>query len=154
MYSRFLFLLVAAICCAYLTSFAADRDEFGVGPFLGEPTGLNAQLFWDRHSSVDVGGAWSLSDQWLALTADFQRYNYIMDMPKEWKWYYGAGTYLTLARDDKDDNTFGIRVPLGLRYHFPYTIMDIWGELTPAVELAPATRGRVHGGIGLTFWLF
>ncbi|MCC6477119.1 hypothetical protein IT157_08690 [bacterium] len=128
-----------------------NRDEFGLGLVVGEPTGLNAQFFWDRAASVDVTAAWSWSE-WLLLSADFQMYDYVMDMPREWKWYYGFGGYLSV--DDDDDNRFGVRVPLGLRYSIPYTIMDVWAEAAPGMELAPDTKVSVQAGLGLTFWLW
>jgi len=132
---------------------AKDRNGFGIGPVIGEPTGLNAQFFWDQSSAVDVGAAWSW-DEWLLLSADFQMYDFFMDMPREWKWFYGGGVYMTLANDTHKDNSFGVRVPLGMRYHFPYSIVDVWGEVDPGVELAPETKFAFQGGIGLTFWLW
>lgn len=134
-------------------SIAKDRDGFGIGPVLGEPTGLNGQFFWDNSAALDVTAAWSWNE-WLLLSADFQMYDFLMDMPREWKWYYGGGVYMSIANEDGDDNSFGVRVPLGLKYHFPYTIVDVWGEVAPGVELAPATKGSIQGGIGLTFWLW
>ena len=54
---------------------------------------------------------------------------------------------------DNEDNTLGVRVPLGIKYHFPYSIVDIWGEVDPGIELINDTNAILHGGIGLTFWL-
>ncbi|MBK8130197.1 MAG: hypothetical protein IPK53_15260 [bacterium] len=79
-------------CTLASASLAKNRDNFGIGPYIGEPTGLNAQFFWDKSSALDIGAAWSW-DEWFLLSADFQMYDYIMDMPREWKWYYGGGAY-------------------------------------------------------------
>ena len=142
--------MVMLICVS--TSLAAkNRDEFGLGVVVGEPTGINAQFFWDKTAAVDITAAWSWNE-WLTLSCDFQMYDYVMDMPREWKWYYGFGGYLGV--DDDDDNRFGVRVPLGLRYAIPYTIMDVWAEAAPGVQLAPDTKATVQAGIGLTFWLW
>ncbi|MBK6910821.1 MAG: hypothetical protein IPH10_07805 [bacterium] len=140
-------------CTLASASLAKNRDNFGIGPYIGEPTGLNAQFFWDKSSALDIGAAWSW-DEWFLLSADFQMYDYIMDMPREWKWYYGGGAYMTFANDEHDDNTIGVRVPLGLKYHFPYSIVDVSAEFAPGVELAPKTRLSLQGGVGVTFWLW
>ncbi|MCB9357017.1 MAG: hypothetical protein H6506_03270 [Calditrichaeota bacterium] len=147
----FLILLATLFCVSFAS--AKDRDGFGLGPYLGEPTGLNMQFFWDKSSAVDINAAWSWNE-WTLLSADFQMYDYFMDMPMEWKWFYGGGVYMSLANDGNEDNTVGVRVPLGMKYHIRPTIMDVWLEVAPALELAPATRGRFQGGIGLTFWLW
>lgn len=152
MLRNFLICLTMTLVLAQAAA-ASDKDGFGLGPVLGEPTGLNAQFFWDRSAAVDFTGAWSWNE-WILLSADFQMYDFFLDMPREWKWYYGGGAYLSLANDDHSDNSFGVRVPVGLKYHFPYTIIDVWGEVAPGVELAPTTRGSLQGGIGLTFWLW
>ena len=145
--------LIALMLLTTSSALAKDRNQFGIGPFVGEPTGLNAQFFWDKSSAVDVGTAWSW-DKWLLVSADFQMYDFFMDMPREWQWYYGGGVFMNLANDDHDDNTFGVRVPLGMKYHFPYSIVDAWAEVAPGVELAPKTKFSFQGGIGLTFWLW
>lgn len=148
--------LLFAFCLLLALSvnlFAKERNGFGLGPVVGEPTGLNAQFFWDRSSAVDIGAAWSW-DEWMLLSADFQMYDFFMDMPREWKWFYGAGVYMTVANDSHEDNSLGVRIPIGLKYHFPYSIVDVWAEAAPGIELAPDTKIAFQGGIGLTFWIW
>jgi hypothetical protein len=130
---------------------AQDRDEFGMGLLIGEPSGLNAQFFWGPRTAVDVTAAWSLSDEWFMTIADFQVYDYIGDAPREWRWYYGLGGYLALP--ENDDGTLGVRIPLGIKYHFPHSYIDVWAEVAPALELVPETQAAFQGGLGLTFWL-
>jgi hypothetical protein len=129
---------------------AEDRSEFGLGIVLGEPTGLNAQFYWNQNSAVDFTAAWSLGD-WLTVAGDYQIYNYLGDAPREWRWYYGLGSYMTFP--DDEDLTLGVRVPVGLKYHFPYSVIDAWAEVAPGIELLEDTQAILHGGIGLTFWL-
>lgn len=74
--------LIALMLLTTSSALAKDRNQFGIGPFVGEPTGLNAQFFWDKSSAVDVGTAWSW-DKWLLVSADFQMYDFFMDMPRE-----------------------------------------------------------------------
>ncbi|MBU0692400.1 hypothetical protein KKH18_11390 [bacterium] len=151
--SRILVLTVIAFLCfsCFIPALhAADKNEIGLGIVLGEPTGLNTQFFWSNNSAVDVTAAWSLGD-WLTLAADYQIYNYLADLPREYKWYYGLGTYATFP-DDKD-LTFGVRVPFGIKYHIPYTSMDTWVEAAPGLELVEDTEAIIHAGVGITWWL-
>ena len=129
---------------------AQERDEFGLGLMIGEPSGLNAQFFWGPKTAVDVTAAWSFND-WFMTMADFQIYDYIGDAPREWRWYYGLGGYLALP--ENEDGTLGIRVPLGIKYHFPHSYVDVWAEVAPALKLVPETEAAFQGGLGLTFWL-
>lgn len=142
--------LILAVSYTYAAE-SADRDEFGLGLVLGEPSGLNTQFFWSSKTSIDVTAAWSWKD-WFTTAADFQVYNYIADAPREWKWYYGLGGYLTLP--ENEDGTLGVRIPLGIKYHFPHSSIDVWAEVDPALQLAPDTEAEFQGGLGLTFWLW
>jgi hypothetical protein len=127
-----------------------NRNEFGLGFQLGEPSGLNGQFFWSQRSAIDVNVAWSWKD-WFFTAVDYQVYNRLADSPPQWKWYYGLGGYLTLPRNE--DGTLGVRVPLGIRYRIPRSVVDVWGEIDPAMQLIPDTTPELQGGIGLTFWI-
>ena len=132
---------------------AADSEqshEFGLGIVLGEPSGLNAQFYWGPQTAIDVTAAWSFHD-WFMVAGDFQVYNYVLDSPREWNWYYGLGTYLALPKNDH--GSFGVRIPLGLRYHVPHSVVDVWAEVDPALKLVDKTAADLQGGIGVTFWL-
>ncbi|MFZ5434359.1 MAG: hypothetical protein ACOZB3_11390 [Calditrichota bacterium] len=130
---------------------AKERDEFGMGLTLGEPSGIHGQFFWSRKTALDVTAAWSFHD-WFMTTADFQIYDYLLDSPDEWRWYYGGGAYLALP--ENEDGTFGVRVPVGIRYHFPHSYVDVWAEIDPALQLAPETEAEFQAGLGVTFWLW
>ena len=128
-----------------------DKNEFGLGITLGEPSGIHGQFFWSKKSALDITAAWSFHD-WFMTTADFQIYDYLLDSPAEWRWYYGFGTYLALPKND--DGTFGVRIPIGLKYHFPHSYVDVWAEIDPALRLISDTRAEFQAGIGATFWLW
>ena len=146
---------LAALLCFVLGSslLAADKEpkEFGAGVVLGEPSGLNGQWYWSSRAAIDVTVAWSWRD-WFFTSADYQVYDYLMDAPREWRWYYGGGAYLTLP--ENEDGTVGLRLPLGIKYHWPHSTIDTWVEVAPALQLAPDTEAELQGGIGLTFWLW
>ena len=127
-----------------------DKNEFGLGVVLGEPSGLNGQFYWTDKTAMDITAAWSWRD-WFSVSADYQVYDYILDSPREWKWYWGGGAYMTLPQNEQ--GTFGVRIPLGIKYHIPHSPVDIWGEVDPALQLIKSTEPEIQGGIGITFWL-
>jgi hypothetical protein len=143
-------LLVLAGSVGATTPALTNRNDFGLGFMLGEPSGLDAQFFWSQKSAIDVNVAWSWKD-WFFVAADYQVYNKLADSPPEWRWYYGLGGYLTTPHNE--DGTLGLRVPLGVKYRFPNSPVDIWGEIDPALQLVPDTTPELQGGIGVTFWL-
>jgi hypothetical protein len=143
--------LILLQCTAVLAADGKVKSEFGLGIVLGEPSGLNAQWFWGPKSSVDVTAAWSFNN-WFMTVADYQIYNYIGDAPMEWRWYYGLGAYLALP--ENENGIFGARIPLGIKYHFPHSQLDAWGEVAPALEIVPDTKAQLQGGLGVTLWLW
>ena len=85
------------------------------------------------------------------VAVDYQIYNNIADAPPEWSWYYGIGGYA--AFPENRDGIFGVRVPLGIAYHFPRSFVDVWAEIDPGLQLMPDTEAEMQGGIGVTLWL-
>lgn len=126
------------------------RDEFGLGIVLGEPSGVNAQVYWTPHSTVGITAAWSVHD-WLFVAADYQILNRLGDSPPEWRWFYGLGAYLGTPHNAR--GLIGGRIPLGIKYKIPSSIVDVWGELVPALRLVPDTQAEFQGGIGVTLWI-
>jgi hypothetical protein len=144
--------LIALGCFMGPSSAALRGRELGLGMVLGEPSGVLGQFFMTRNSLLDVTLAWSLdNDVGLLAAADYQIYNNIADAPPEWSWYYGLGGYLAFPEDE--DGVLGARVPLGIAYSFPRSIVDLWLEIDPGLQLLPDTEAELMGGVGITFWI-
>jgi hypothetical protein len=126
------------------------RDEVGLGVVLGEPSGLHGTFYWGQKQAIDVTAAWSFHN-WVMLAGDMQFYNYIPNSPHEWRWFYGVGGYLAIPENDQ--GTFGVRIPIGLKYRIPHSIVDVYAEVVPALKLVPDTEALLQGGIGVTFWV-
>lgn len=144
-------LLILALLATATPSLALEKGrELGLGIVLGEPSGVLGQFFMTRSSLLDVTLAWSLDD-WAMVAADYQIYNNLADAPPEWMWYYGGGGYV--AFPENSDGIIGVRIPVGISYSFPRSIVDVWLEIDPALQLAPDTEAELQGGAGVTFWL-
>jgi hypothetical protein len=140
-------LVLVALSATAFSEPLDKRDEFGLGAILGEPSGVNAQFYWGARSSIGVTAAWSLRD-WFFVSADYQVLNRLGDAPPEWHWFYGIGAYL--GTPTNSHGLIGGRIPLGIKYRIPGSVVDIWGEVVPALQLLPDTQGEIHGGIGVT----
>ena len=147
--------LIAAIIILFCFSglAMADQGRFGLGLMLGEPTGVNAKYFVDRHNAIDAGFGWSLTDDHdFHLYTDYlyHVYSLIHSESGEAPIYFGLGARI-LFRDNKD-NKAGIRIPLGLDYLFGNSPFDVFAEIVPIVDLSPDTDLDVEGVIGARFF--
>ena len=146
-------LILVALCLVPALAFSESldkRNEFGLGLILGEPSGVNAQFYWAERSSLSFTAAWSVHD-WLFISADYEILNRLGDSPPEWHWFYGLGGYLGTPHNSQ--GLIGARIPLGIKYRIPDSVVDVWGEVVPALQLAPDTQGEIQGGVGVTFWI-
>ncbi len=152
---KYLWLVGLASLAVFATSkpgFSEEKNEIGLGLVLGRPSGVNAQFFWTKRSAVDFTAAWWFHD-WFFAAADYQVYDYILDSPREWRWYYGGGAFMATGLGKHRSGEFGLRIPLGIRYGFRHSPLEIWGEVAPGLRLIDRTEPELQGGIGLTFWI-
>jgi hypothetical protein len=144
-----------AAAAAALTPVARqEHGGFGVGVIAGEPTGLSLKAWLDEHSAVDAGLAWSFSDHTsFHIHADYLWHNFSLLPVSEGQLpvYVGVGARIKV-RDQNDDTRFGVRIPVGLAYHFPNVPVDLFAEVAPVLDLAPRTRFSLNGGVGVRYY--
>ena len=131
----------------------ADQGRFGLGLMLGEPTGVNAKYFIDRHNAIEAGFGWSLTgDNDFHLQADYKYhvYSLIHTDSGEAPVYFGVGARI-LFRDNKD-NKAGIRFPVGVDYIFGNSPFDVFAEIVPILDLSPDTDFDLGGVIGARYF--
>ncbi len=131
----------------------AQKRGFGVGIIIGEPTGLSFKSFISGTTAIDGAAAWSFSDHHSAfhLHVDYLVHSYdLINVQKgRLPFYFGIGARVKAA----DDAQFGVRIPVGLSYEFQSFPSDIFLELAPIMDLAPATKFRMNGAIGIRFYI-
>jgi hypothetical protein len=132
----------------------AERGGIGVGFIAGEPTGLSLKAWLTEESAVDAGFAWSFSDKTsFHIHADYLWHNYTL-LPVsqgELPVYAGVGARIKF-KDKNDDTRFGVRIPVGIAYHFPNVPVDIFAEVAPVLDLAPDTEFDINGGVGVRYY--
>jgi hypothetical protein len=129
----------------------AQDKNFGIGIILGEPTGVSGKLWLGGSNALDMAAAWSFKgDDHVLLQADYvwHSFNVISVSSGRLPIYFGIGGRVLLV----DDPYIGVRVPVGLDYLFSNAPVDIFLEIVPILDLAPATDFDLGGGIGVRYW--
>ncbi len=131
----------------------------GVGVIIGEPTGLSAKVWTSPSTAVALAAAWSFSGRdAVHFHADYLLHNFKLLGPPELPVYYGLGSRLKLRggkRSDDDDDgdiLLGVRVPVGIAYHFPGAPIDIFVEIAPILDLVPDTDFSLNAALGARFY--
>jgi len=145
-----------AVCAMLLLSANVSAEEmktFGIGVILGKPTGITAKYKIDHRLAVDAGVGWKTSgDDEFYTYADVLYHLHDVIVVKKGKLplYLGAG--LRYVNRDKDDDKFGIRIPIGAEYLFDGLPLGAFAEIAPVLNLSPDTDVDLEGGIGIRFY--
>jgi len=135
-----------------------QREGFGIGVIVGEPTGLSLKKWINDTQAIDAGFAWSFSDNdSLHLHADFLMHTIdLLQAPEaqgELPLYVGIGGRIKL-RDENNgngndhDDRVGIRIPVGICYLFESAPVEIFGEIVPVFDFVPDSDFDLNAAIG------
>jgi hypothetical protein len=132
------------------TGTAQDRG-FGLGIILGDPTGLSGKLWTSGSNAVDFGLAWSFRKEgFIHVHADYLWHFGIPTQGRErFTFQTGIGGRLGGSRGSA---VVGVRIPLVLAWWPRGVPLDVFVEVAPILDLAPATDFTVNGGIGARFF--
>jgi len=155
----FLILAIPAVLVSSNLALAQERGV-GLGVILGEPTGLSFKGWITKTSALDAGLAWSfgrydaLHVHWDYL---FHAFNVFPVQEGKLPMYFGIGGRFKFGDESDthshhDENRVGIRIPLGLDYLFEKVPVDIFLELVPILDLAPASEFNFNAGLGARFF--
>lgn len=133
---------------------AQQRSGTGIGAIVGEPTGFTVKHWVDDRSALDAAVGWSFEGRdSFHLHADWLWHDFSI-FPVErgmLPLYYGVGGRFK-ARSGSDDR-FGVRVPVGVAYHFDNMPLELFGEIVPILDVAPSTDLSLNAAIGAR-WYF
>lgn len=146
-YALFILLLLSAPL-----SQAQNLDRnFGIGAILGEPTGVSIGYWTSNDRSFSGAAAWSFGgEESMHLHLDYLFHNFGIinvnsgSMPL----YFGLGGKVKL----QDDANVGLRIPLGVAYHFENEPVELFLEIVPILDLVPDTDFEGNSGIGIRYY--
>jgi hypothetical protein len=129
---------------------AQDRG-FGLGVILGEPTGLSGKYWTSSNNAIDAGLAWSFRhDGFLHVHADYLwHFPLHTETDERFTFYTGVGGRFGIVSHDA---LVGVRVVGGFAFWPKNTPLDIFAEIAPIIDLAPATELSANGGVGIRFF--
>ncbi len=147
--------LTLMIVTLLATAASAQSRGTGLGLILGEPTGLSAKIWMGRSTAFNAAAAWSFTDEnSLHLHGDIVAHSFgIFDDEVEsgdLALYWGLGGRVKLY---DGDSRAGVRIPIGINYIFGRSAADVFLEVVPIVDVAPATEGRLNAALGAR-WFF
>jgi hypothetical protein len=159
-----LLLLLLLISAAMAEARVEDpKYHYGVGLFLGEPTGLTGKYWVNNKEAYDLTVSFRFSS-YLYLSGAYLYHNYDVfkniEEPGSMALYYGGGFRLIADSDHNyrkhyDDKTydaiFGLRGTIGVNYIFPNNPLEIFIELSPIMNIVPATDLDFSAGLGIRF---
>ena len=143
------------VCLLLLTQLLLAQPpagSVGLGAQFGQPTGISLKFSNPSGMSADLLVAWDLGD------FIFFNLHGIYERPisgRNFYLYYGPGFFLgfrdTNGRRFQDDD-----LALGISGNFGLAVLidrlEIFGQLTPRLELVESTSGGIGGGFGLRFY--
>ncbi|MCS7052550.1 MAG: hypothetical protein NZM09_02315 [Ignavibacterium sp.] len=133
-------------------SFPQSRN-LGVGFIVGSPTGLSAKYWTTGINAIAFGLGYSFekntklhlhSDYLFNLSSGFNTSEKISI-------YYGPGVRLKFQ--ENDNSRLGLRGALGGFWIPRGTIIEIFIEIAPTIDLIPSTDFSFDGGLGIRFFL-
>jgi hypothetical protein len=152
-----------------------QRESFGLGIILGNPSGLSLKIPSGANSINAIFGYNSYRNGWgrcdgpgpgndcyyddnsnFYLGADYIFYNYNLIRVSKGRLplYYGPGLNVSFwdAAPGDDRMRVGFRIAVGLEYQFANAPFDIFFEIAPGINVVPNTSGYVMAGIGTRFF--
>ena len=134
---------------------AVEGRGFGLGLFLGEPTGLTLKGFLADNHALAGYLSWDFTDDAFTAAVDYQFHGdaWFRNRVVALGGFIGLGGKIGVHENKRHDNPIvGVRVPLGLWFQFKKLPLELTLEIVPGVGLAPSTRADVDGGLGLRFY--
>lgn len=128
-----------------------NPGDFGAGIILGQPNGITAKWFKADGRAFDAAIAWSTGrNDRLHLHGDYliHRFDMIDVDSGKLPVYYGVGARIGFG----DEVDLGLRIPLGIAYHFPNDPFELFFEIVPVLNLIPGTDFDANGGFGVRYY--
>ena len=150
MKTRLTFILLIALAH---TPVHAQSKGVGVGPILGEPTGLSTKVWISEHNALT--GHWFFwNDGSPQIQPDYLIHR---DLTEEIDQDLCGCIYLNYViggrvRDDTSDNRLSARVPLGTTYASGKSSLDVFIEIVSMLDFAPETAFDLNAAVGVRFY--
>ena len=145
-------LACVVLFCVFVT-FASQAQvrSFGLGVILGEPTGLSGKAVLSERNAVDAAIAWSFRrNGHLHLHADYLwLFPHVIRSSEQFTLFAGLGGRIVLGRGY---GVLGARIAGGISWLPRRSLLEIFLEVAPILDLVPATELSANGGLGIRLY--
>lgn len=127
-----------------------ERNK-GLGAMLGDPTGVSLSYWTSNSNAFSAGAAWHfVNNPSMHLHVDYLFYRFDIIQPNQGALplYFGVGGRIRFDNED----TFGVRFPLGIAYHFQNDPLELFLEIVPVLDLVPGTGVNGNSSIGIQYY--
>jgi hypothetical protein len=145
--------LLLATCFSFagvsLSSAQGIPGRTGLGGQIGTPSGVTLKLYQNPGFAYDFLAAWDFDNNFfLNVHGLYERP--IPESPL--RYYLGPGGYIGVRTHPQRDSelTVGLSATLGVNFFVEQ--FEIFLQVTPRLDLAPATSGQFGGGVGLRYY--
>lgn len=131
---------------------AATAQGIGVGGQIGDPTGITIRI-GSTGTAFDIAAGWNISNDELFAQAHYIPSQIALGaVPAQLRLFYGPGLFVgTRGRPARDDKaSFGVSFVTGLS--FWTGPVEIFGQLTPRLQLVESTDFSLGGAAGLRYY--
>lgn len=139
---------------------AEPQYRYGFGMMIGEPTGFTGKYWLNNKESYDVAVSFRFSS-YFYLQGGYLYHNYDVfqktKSPSQVALYYGGGLRFILDshhhyrknyEERNYDSILGIKGTIGLNYIMKDLPVELFAELSPIMNVAPATDLDFSAGVG------
>lgn len=133
------------------------QGNLGIGIILGEPTGLSANMRLSAGASAAGAAAWSFRDEGaIHLHGDYLRHRPLDAPPTDsvaggrinTTLHYGLGGRIKAEADAR----LSLRFPVGVTGHLRNEPVDLFVEVVPLLDVAPATAFNLNAALGARYY--
>jgi len=136
------------------TMLFAQTSNVGVGLQLGAPSGISVKARIGEVRLYDFTAAWDLGHFFF-----LQAHSLVIEAPLSTQdlsllnYFMGPGALVGFRNrtPNESDIVVGISGNFGLAYYIQD--FELFFQLTPRLEVIPATRGNIGGGIGFRYYI-
>jgi len=151
--------LVSFLMCS--GAFGQQKGNLGAGFMFGEPTGIAWNYRMSQTNAIDgaIGflpyERYRLNLDYLWEVHPFRERSLGIHYGPGLAFGFGATRYVAVGGDyfyRESDLGFGVRGVVGLDYLIPRSPVDVFVEVAPVIEMAPASASTVDAGFGVRFY--
>ena len=127
-----------------------SSGSVGIGLQVGDPSGLTLKFYNGRKASVDILAAWDLNDYLFVNVHAL--YHKPVGGSGNVNFFYGPGAFIAFYERGRYEDYLGVGISGNFGINVFFDQFELFGQITPRLQVIENTNGDLGGGIGLRFY--